>query len=496
MPEPMSSRPSYDPQALLNAQPVIVAVIDPATYTVQFQNETGLRKFGDISGQSCYEKIAGCPSPCAFCKMPEAVQTGRITANEVALSQNQYLLVQWSRAMTADGRVHVIETITDITERKRTEAALHQAEKMEALSRLAGGMAHDFNNLLTVINGYSEQVLHLLDDSDPHQARLKRIQSATERAAALTRNLVAFSHHQILQPTIQDMNTVITDLTPTLRRLLGGQIELSVDLHAEAGQVLTDRQELERVIVNLAVHARDAMAQGGKLKITTAMASVDEALANQHNARPGRYVQVAVHDTGSGIAPEMRAHIFEPFFTSKESGGNGLGLATVYGIVRQTGGFIVLDSERGGGSVFTVHLPRCEQISPAQTVAHPGRTPKSNETILLVEDDEDVRIVVGDMLRAQGYTVREASDGADALQLLPTIPDPLHLILTDVMMPRMTGPQFVKRIESILPTAKVLYMSGYTGDILEAVSDQPLAFIQKPFTAQLLAKKVRETLAG
>ena len=492
---PQPERPSYDPQALLNAQPVIVAVIDPNTYRVQFQNETGLHKFGDISGETCHEKIAGCPTPCSFCKMPEAVQTGRITVNEVALSDDQYLLVQWSKAVTADGRTHVIETITDVTERKRMEEALRKSEKMDALGRLAGGIAHDFNNLLTIINGHSEHVLQQFDAGDPRADSIRGIHKAVERAAGLTQHLIAFSHHQVLQPTVQDLNAFVTALEPALRSLLGTRVELSIALEADAGQVVTDREQLEQAILKLVTNARDAMPRGGRVRISTTRGIVREATAYQHNARPGPYVQLSVADTGVGIDAETKAHLFEPFFQSGLVGGSGLGLAKVYGIIRQSGGFIELLSEPGTGSTFTIYLPRCENIPPARMVDRAPEPPSGNKTILVVEDDEDVRVVVGDMLRARGYRVSEASDGVEALQILQDSPDPVHMILTDVMMPRMTGPELVKRLESLSMPVKVLYMSGYTDEILQPATGQRLGFIQKPFTSNVLLEKVFETLA-
>ena len=498
MPDPISGdRPSYNTQALLNAQPVIVAVIDPDTYRVQFQNETGLRKFGDISGQTCHEKIAGCPAPCAFCKMPDAVRTGEITANEVPLPQNQYVLIQWSKAVTADGRIHVIETITDITERKRLEDAARRAEKMDALGRLAGGMAHDFNNLLTVINAYSERVLDELDEQDPHRSSLKRILEATERAGVLTRNLVALSHHQVLQPALHDLNGVLADMEPRIRRLIGAHIALSMAPHSDVGQIVIDREQLEQIVGNLVGNAREAMPQGGEVTIVTRAQEVDEVIARWHNARPGVYARLSVTDTGPGMDRALQARIFEPFFAGPEpSERGGLGLANVRGIVEQAGGFIECSSELSRGSTFTVFLPRCEPMSAVPPVAQPPESSSGTKTILLVEDDEDVRRVVADMLRAHGYQVREAADGADALQRLRADPGHVNLVLTDVMMPRMTGPQLVKQLETRVPSVKILYMSGYPNEILEPAAGQPLAFIQKPFSAPLLIKKVRETLTA
>lgn len=490
-------RPSYDPQALLNAQPVIIAVIDPDTYRVQFQNETGLQKFGDIFGETCHEKIAGCPTPCVFCKMPEALKTGRITVNEVALPNDQWMLIQWSKAVTADGRPHVIETITDVTERKRMEEAVRRSEKMDALGRLAGGIAHDFNNLLTVINGHSEHLLQQVDRGDRCASRVKEIQEAVERAARLTQHLVAFSHHQVLQPTIQDLNALVTDMEPTFRQLIDARIELSLELDADAGQVVTDRQQVEQVILKLITNARDAMPQGGRLRIATTQGGVSEATACRHNAAPGTYVQVSVTDTGVGIDAESQAHLFEPFFKRKGlNTGSGLGLAKVYGTIRQSGGFIDLFSEPGKGSTFTIFLPRCETIPPTQVAARVFEPSRGHNTILVVEDDADVRLVVADMLRGQGYQVCEACDGVQALQFLRESPDPVHMVLTDVMMPRMTGPELVKQIDALSTPVKVLYMSGYTDEILEPAMGQQLGFIQKPFTSKALLQKVRETFAN
>jgi two-component system, cell cycle sensor histidine kinase and response regulator CckA len=492
-----SPRSSYDPRELLNAQPVIVSVIDPPTYTVQFQNETGLNKFGDISGQTCHEKIAGCPTPCAFCKMPEAVSTGKMTMNEVALPNNQWVVVQWSKATTADGQTHVIETITDITERKRLEDSARRAEKMEALSRLAGGMAHDLTNLLTVITGASEQVCRQVEDRQPVQAPISQIQDAVERAAELMRNLVAFSHHQVVEPTLLDLNGILTEMEPVIRQLIGDTIPVTVALVAEGGSVVMARQQIEEIIRNVVTNARDAMPQGGQLKISTSLRTVTEVSAQEHAVRPGSYVELAIHDTGRGIDPEMQVHLFEPFFVREQfQRGRGLGLASLYGTVRQGGGFVEVSSKLGAGSVFRICLPRSDQAQPDRPPVRQSKTIDGGGTILLVEDDEDVRVAVRDMLRGKGYEVQEAADGIEALNLLGKATVYPQLVLTDVMMPRMTGPQLVKRIDALMPTVKVLYMSGYANEILESVGGQCLSFIPKPFNSRDLLRKVRETLAG
>jgi signal transduction histidine kinase len=485
-------RSSYDAQSLLNAQPVMVAVIDPASYTIQFQNETGLQRLGNISGRTCYEAIAGCPAPCAFCKMPQAMSTGEVTVNEVCLPNKQHLLVQWSKADTRDGRTHIIETITDVTAQKRLEEAAQKAEKMEALSRLAGGMAHDINNLLTVILCASEHIAHGLirspDDS------VTQIHGAVDRAAELTRRLVAFSHHEMVQPRLLDLNVVLNDLTPQLRSLVGKGVSVEMALEAKAAPVLVDRQQIEHIMTVLGSNARDAMPKGGCLKVSTASIAVKEETAREQGVKTGEYVQLIVRDTGCGMIPDVQAHLFEPFFARKgEESGRGLGLASVYGMVRQNGGFITVSSERDVGTEFMIALPRSELVQPVMP-GPTGSVSSAGKTILLVEDDEDVRMAVSDMLKMAGYTVEEACDGIDALQRLQDMTRPPNLVLTDVMMPRMTGPQLAKQIYATMPAIQILYMSGYTDRILEPVGGRKLSFIRKPFTAAELTREVGATL--
>ncbi len=493
----VSIRPSYDPQSLLNAQPVMVAVIDPVSYKVQFQNQTGLQKLGDISGRSCYEAIAGCPAPCAFCKMPQAMSTGQVTVNEVALPNNQYLLVQWSKATTEDGRTHIIETITDVTAQKRVEEAARKAEKMEALSRLAGGMAHDINNLLTVIACASDQVSRKIEEADSRCVPIQQIQSAVDRAAALTKRLVAFSHHQVTQPSLLDLNAVLTELEQRIRSLIGEGISLELMLQSDSAPFVADRQQIEQIVTVLVSNAREAMPKGGHLTVSTAVGTIDEDAAEEQGVKAGSYVQLVVRDSGCGIAPEVQKHLFEPFFIrTAEETGRGLGLASAYGIVRQNSGFIEVASKPDAGTAFTVNFPRAAQLQPVRAGA--SKTPVFNgdPTILLVEDDEDVRLAVSDMLKMAGYHVQEACDGMDAFQRLQSMTSPPRLVLTDVMMPRMTGPQLAKQIYDMTPPVQVLYMSGYTDQALEPVGGQPIAFIHKPFSAKELIQKIRETLGG
>ena len=485
-------RPSYDAQSLLNAQPVMVAVIDPASYTIQFQNETGLHRLGNLSGRTCYEAIAGCPVPCAFCKMPQAMSTGEVTVNEVCLPNKQHLLVQWSKADTQDGRTHIIETITDVTAQKRLEEAAQKAEKMEALSRLAGGMAHDINNLLTVILCASEHIAHGVNRSGSDSVR--QIHGAVDRAAELTRRLVAFSHHQMVQPCLLDLNGVLNELVPQIRSLVGQRVSLEMALDLKPAPILVDRQQIEHIMTVLGSNARDAMPKGGCLKVSTATVDLKEETAREQGVKMGAYVQLIVRDTGCGMIPEVQAHLFEPFFARKgEESGRGLGLASVYGMVRQHGGFIVVSSERDRGTEFILAFPRSELVEPVLPAPRVSVS-SAGETILLVEDDEDVRMAVSDMLKMAGYTVQEASDGIDALQRLKDMTPPPSLVLTDVMMPRMTGPQLAKQIYATMPAIQILYMSGYTDRILEPVGGRKLSFIRKPFTATELTRKVGETL--
>lgn len=491
------SRPSYDPRELLNAQPVIISVVDPATYVVQFQNATGLNKFGDISGQTCHEKIAGCSAPCAFCKMPEALSTGTITMNEVLLPNNQWLLVQWAKAVTADGRLHVIETITDVTDRKRLEEAAHKAEKIEALSRLAGGVAHDLNNLLTVITGASEQVSRQLADCQQNQASIRQIQDAIGYAADLTHNLVAFSHHQVVETTVLDVNLILREMEPKIRQLAGDSVTTTLALGGACGSVVMARQQIEDIIRHLVANAREAMPGGGKLMVSTSQRMVTALAAQEHAVKPGIYVEIAVRDTGCGIEPAMQVHLFEPFYSrGRVRTGRGLGLASLYGIVRQIGGFVEVSSTQGAGSLFEICLPQSNHTQVVHHANNQSEAMSDSGSILLVEDNEDVRLAVGDMLRGAGFRVYEADDGIEALRFLEDSGAQPQLVLTDVMMPRMTGPQLAREIHTFMPTVKVLFMSAYTDGALESVSGQRLAFIPKPFNSRDLLRKVRDTLAS
>ncbi len=400
----------------------------------------------------------------------------------------------------AGGRpVEVFGSWVDITERKGLEMQLLQAQKMEAVGQLAGGVAHDFNNVLTAIAGYAELLREDLPGEDARRGDAEEIIRATERAAALTRQLLAFSRRQVLAPRVLDLNTVVASVDNMLRRLIAADVELRTALAPELGAVRADPGQLEQVIMNLVVNARDAMPRGGKLTIETANAELDESYALEHPAvMAGPYVMLAVSDSGVGMDGITQARIFEPFFTTKEKGkGTGLGLATVYGIVKQSGGNIWLYSEPGRGTTFKIYLPRVDQPIelPAPTPAA-RETPRGTETVLLVEDDEAVRALARKMLAAHGYTILAAPSGADALELAASHAGPIHLLVTDVVLPGISGRELAARFESVRPGLKVLYTSGYTDEAVvhHGVLDAGIAFLQKPFSSGSLARKVRETL--
>jgi PAS domain S-box-containing protein len=387
----------------------------------------------------------------------------------------------------------------DITERKHLEAQLRQSQKMEAVGRLAGGVAHDFNNLLTVINGYSELTLRRLQPEDALTGYLEEIKKAGIRAASLTRQLLAFSRKQVLQPKVLDLNAVISDVEKMLQRLIGEDIDLRTVLKPELRRVNADPGQIEQVIMNLVVNARDAMPDGGKLTIETENAYLTEEYARQHVAiKPGPYVMLAVSDNGSGMNDETKARLFEPFFTTKEQGkGTGLGLSTAYGIVKQSMGYIWVYSEVGLGTTFKVYLPAIDEVVDSK---QPGQTSEpialGGETILLVEDDEMVRGLALTTLEHGGYKVLQAANGAEALLLCEQYPEPIHLLLSDVVMPGMSGRAVADQLKTLRPLTLVLYMSGYTEDAIvhHGVLDEGVNFIEKPFSPTALTRKVREVL--
>jgi len=394
----------------------------------------------------------------------------------------------------------IVVNARDITDRRKLEEQLRQAQKMEAVGQLAGGIAHDFNNLLTAILGYCNLMRDDMPAEDPLRADLDEIHSAGERAASLTRQLLAFSRRQMLQPQIVDLNVVVQQLEKLLRRLISEDVELVTALAPDLLSVRVDPASIEQILVNLAVNARDAMPSGGQLTIETANVDLDENFVIAHvPMKAARYVMLAVGDTGQGMDADTRARVFEPFFTTKEQGkGSGLGLATVYGMVKQSGGYIWVYSEPGHGTVFKVYFPPA-QPRPKSDGNQFGRRSTDAmhgwETVLLVEDEDAVRALAREVLRRHGYVVLEARHGIDALRVAERHPDEIHLMVTDVVMPHMGGRDLVERLQAVRPKMKVLFMSGYTDHAMMHRDLTPgSAFLQKPFTPEAFARKVRSVL--
>jgi PAS domain S-box-containing protein len=390
--------------------------------------------------------------------------------------------------------------MVDITERRVLEDQLQQARRMEAVGRLAGGVAHDFNNLLTIIKGYVELALNRVAGSPELRGNIQQIADAAERAVTLVRQLLAFSRKQVLKPKVLDLNSVVLNMDKMVRRLMSEAIEMRTRIEKNLGSVKADPGQIEQVILNLIVNARDAMPDGGKLWIVTGNVELNSAIAHDQTLiRPGPYVMLSVTDTGVGISAETLPHIFEPFYTTKESSrGTGLGLSTVYGIVKQSGGHIAVNSDLGKGTTFKVYLPRVEDSVPAPREAEPAEssTREGKETILLAEDEPAVRELARMVLSEQGYTVIEAQNAEDAVRLAGRHGAEIHLLLTDVVMPGMSGHDLAKHLTALHPYLRVLYMSGYTHNVIAENGnlEEGLSFLQKPFTPRALAQRVRETL--
>ena len=388
---------------------------------------------------------------------------------------------------------------TDITERRQLEAQLHQSQKLEAIGHLAGGVAHDFNNILAVILGYGELAQEQMGPEHPARERIDEMVNAAERAAGLTRQLLAFSRQQVVQPKVLDLNTIVADTQKMLGRLIGEDVDVVIHTALGLGAVKADPGQIEQVILNLAVNARDAMPKGGRLTLETANVEFDEGYATAHPpAMPGRYVLLAVSDTGIGMDEETKSRIFEPFFTTKPMGeGTGLGLATVYGIVKQSDGFIWVYTEPGRGTTFKIYLPRVDEETTAGGAwTAPAEASGGTETILVAEDTEALGRMIRTTLEGRGYTVLLASDGEEALKLAREHTGPIHLLLTDVVMPKMGGGEMGKQLSALRPGIRVLYMSGYTDGVISqhGVLKEGVHLLQKPFTGRKLAQAVREAL--
>ena len=389
----------------------------------------------------------------------------------------------------------------DISERRQLEGQLRQAQKMEAVGRLAGGVAHDFNNLLMVIKGHTELLLNALEPAETITRKIEQIDKSADRAAALTRQLLAFSRMQVLQPQIINLNSVVEEMGKLLPRLIGEDIELMIRTNEDLGTVRADASQMEQVIMNLAVNARDAMPNGGKLVIETANAELDHSYMASHPLmKAGPYIQLVVTDSGTGMDAETQAHIFEPFFTTKEKGkGTGLGLATVYGIVKQSGGFIWVYSELGKGTSFKIYLPRLDQVEePIGTTPSIAELPMGSETVLLTEDEQDVREIAREFLESGGYRVIEAKDGAEAIELAAQHRGQIQLLVTDMVMPGMTGQELAVQLQSEHPGLCVVFMSGYSEHAATemANADPSVRLLTKPFSRAAILRTVGEILRG
>jgi two-component system, cell cycle sensor histidine kinase and response regulator CckA len=478
----------------------VIEYVNPA-----FESVTGYSR-QEVLGQSPSILASGQQPPAIFRDLWETISIGNvyhnILVNRKKNGELYYVDESISPIRDTEGNItHFVSNARDLTKRLDLEAQLQQAQKMDVVGRLAGGVAHDFNNLLTVITSYSELALDSVIPGSATQNRLQEILSAARRAAELTRQLLAFSRNQPQALRVAELNPVVGGIVKTLHRLIGEDIELKFIAGEGMGRIRLDPMQIEQILMNLAVNARDAMPQGGKCTIETSNTLLDEEyVANKNALIPtGRYTVLTVSDTGYGISAEHLPHIFEPFYTTKPSGrGTGLGLATVYGIVKQNHGFVWAYSEAGMGTVFKIYLP-CVQDRTA--IAEPSEAAsesisRGSETLLLVEDEEALRRATGEFLSLHGYTVLEAKDGADALSLAKHHDKPIDLAVTDVVMPHISGGQLAKELATIHPDARVLFVSGYAGQTIldHKVVDMENNFLQKPFTLTQLASKVRSVL--
>jgi len=489
---------------------------------VTFANPAAERMFAwakeELQGQVLHDMIHhqrpdGTPFPLGECPVQQVLATGKaVHGYEDMYFRKDGVWMHTASSIAPilrDGKVvGAVNVVSDITGRKRAEeerarleAQLQRAQKLESIGRLAGGVAHDFNNLLTVINGYSDLILGTLQPQDPQRESLAEIRKAGGRAVELTRQLLAFSRKQMIAPRPVNLNSLIADSRDMFRRLVGEDIELVTDLDAELGQVMADAGQLNQVLMNLVVNARDAMPAGGRLTLRSSRMHLDEgAAASFPGAVPGLCAVMEVSDTGEGMSEEIQQNLFEPFFTTKATGkGTGLGLSTVYGIVQQAGGWIRVDSQPGKGATFRIGLPLTEQPAPQALPETPAPARmEGSETILVVEDQDEVRRLVLAVLTSFHYRTLEAGSGGEALRIAEGYPGPIHLLLTDVVMPRMTGKQLADRLRAVRPGMKVIYMSGYTADVIsrQGVMDSGIEFIKKPFSPEALALKVRSVLRG
>ena len=477
-------------------------VIDAETHTIVDANPTAVKTIGApkerIIGHVCHKYI--CPAEKGKCPITDLGQE-MDNSERILLKANgeEVPILKTVTPILLSGKECLLDSFIDITEKKKLEAQFQQAQKMEAVGRLAGGVAHDFNNLLSIVIGNAELMLMGLAEDDPFRKKLEQIKGGGERAASLTRQLLAFSRKQILQPVALDLNLLISGFVKMLERLIGEDVELETALAPELRRVEADPGQIEQVIMNLVINARDAMPDGGKLNIKTVNADLDEDYTKEHDAglQPGPYVMFAVSDTGMGMDEETHALIFEPFFTTKEEGkGTGLGLSTVYGIVKQSGGHIWVYSEPGQGTTFKTYLPAVEGKTVQVQKEQASADLTGSETILIVEDDDALRNLGRKILELQGYKILEAENGIEALKVSEEHGGQIHLMITDVVMPKMGGRELEERLRPLRPKMKVVYMSGYTDETIvnHGVLKPGIEFLQKPLRSESLKRKVREVL--
>lgn len=480
----------------------VIAYVNPA-----FEHITGYNR-AEVLGRNPRLLSSGKQDKAFYEKLWATIQAGQVWHGRFVNRKKDGALYTSDATITpvrngSDRIVNYVQVSRDVTHELQLEEQYRQSQKMEALGRLTGGIAHDFNNLLTAINGFAELLQTQLLADDPRRDLAIKILHSGRRAAALVRQLLTFSRHQVIEPKVLDLNVVVANMETMLRRVIGEDVELETRLAPDPWPVKVDPVQIEQVIVNLAVNARDAMPDGGRLTIETARVVLDDAsrdAADLLELQPGEYLLLGVTDTGTGMTEEVMAHIFEPFFTTKGVGkGTGLGLATVFGIVKQSGGNIRAFSEEGRGTTFKIYLPRAQE-APVQ----PGRTevevemPRGDETIFLVEDDPAVRELTRRVLQAQGYTLLEAQDGSDALRVAADYADPIHLLLTDVVMPNTNGKTLATKLVESRPGLKVLFISGYTDKAIvhHGVLEPGVAFLPKPFSPMVLTRAVRTVLDG
>ena len=492
--------------AVLNSLPGIFYMFDQTgkflRWNRNFEQATGYSP-EEIARMSPLDLFLGADRALIEERIGEVFAKGASDAEANLVSKNgkQTPYYFTGQMIHVEGNTCLIGMGIDVTEHRSLEEQLRESQKMEAVGRLAGGIAHDFNNLLTVIIGYGELLLSKIGEGKPMSLEAGEIRKAALKAASLTNQLLAFSRRQILSPEVLDLNGIVTDVEKMLRRIIEEHIDVELNLDEDLWKVKADRNRIEQVIINLAINAKDSMSKGGTLSIGTRNIMIDETTVNIHpDVGPDAYVALSIKDTGHGMDPGTLAHIFEPFFTTKEVGkGTGLGLATVYGIVMQSGGQIHVDSKFGHGTTFTIYLPRVrEAASPPKEAAPPGRiaSPSYSKTVLLVEDSDTVRELTRNILELTGYDVLEAGSPEDAIRLCESHEGEIHLLLTDVVMPGMSGRDLSDRLRPGRPAMKVLYMSGYTDEAIvdHGILDAGIHFIPKPFSPASMAQKILEVL--